>query len=84
METSLPHLRMAYIYIHNLYAMPGPAEITDFIHRALLLKKKLTKQGYVATRLRSSLQKFYGRHHELVDKYGVTISVMRTDLFSLS
>ena len=57
---------------------------TDFIHRALLLTEKLTEQGYVATRLRSSLQKFYGRHHELVDKYGVTISAMRTDLFPLS
>ncbi len=45
---------------------------------------KLLEQGYVVIRLRSSLQKFYGRHHELVDKYGVTISNMRNDLFPLS
>jgi len=57
---------------------------TDFVYRAKLLTDKLLKQGYVVTRLRSSLQKFYGRHHELVDKYGVAISKMRNDLFPLS
>ena len=57
---------------------------TDFVYRAKLLTDKLLKQGYAVNRLRSSLQKFYGRHHELVDKYGATISNMRNDLFPLS
>ena len=57
---------------------------TDFVYRAKLLTNKLLKQGYAVRRLRSSLQKFYGRHHELVDKYGATISNMRNDLFPLS
>ena len=34
---------------------------TDFVYRAKLLTDKLLKQGYVVTRLISSLQKFYGR-----------------------
>ena len=29
------------------------------------------KKGYVAPRLKSSLQKLYGRHHILVDRYEI-------------
>ena len=53
----------------------------DFLDRAQLLTNKLLKQGYVAPRLKSSLQKFYGRHHELVERYGISISQMKLDLF---
>jgi hypothetical protein len=38
-----------------------------FLDRDQLLTQKLLNQGYVAPRLNSSLQKFYGRHHNLVD-----------------
>ena len=37
-------------------------------------RKKLLKQGYVAPRLKSSLQKFYGRLHNLVDLRNIHIS----------
>ena len=33
--------------------------------------------------LKSVLQKFYGCHHELVDRYGVCICALRTDLFNM-
>ena len=42
--------------------------------------KKLLKQGYFAPRLKSSLQKLYGRHHNLVDRYTISISQMTMDL----
>ena len=32
-------------------------------------------------KLKSSLRKFYGRHHELVDRYGITVSQMISDMF---
>jgi len=32
----------------------------------------------------SSLRKFYGRHHDLVDRYGISVSQMTTDVFHLS
>jgi hypothetical protein len=35
-------------------------------------------------RLKSSLRKFYGRHHDLVDRYGISESQMTTDMFHLS
>jgi len=34
--------------------------------------------------VKSSLQKFYGRHHDLVKRYGVYVSQMTTDMFRLS
>ena len=45
------------------------AQYRDFMERAQPLTQKLIKQGYVAPRLKSSLQKFYSHHHNLVDHY---------------
>ena len=43
----------------------------DCLYRTRLLTIRLPEQSYVATRFESSLQKFYGRHRELEDRYGV-------------
>ena len=56
------------------------AEYSDILERAQLLTQKLFKQCYVAPRLKSSLQKLYGRHHDLVNCYGMSISQMTMDL----
>ena len=32
-------------------------------------------------KLKSSLRKFYGRHHGLVDRYGISVSQMIADMF---
>jgi hypothetical protein len=32
----------------------------------------------------SSLRMFYGRNHDLVDRYGISVSQMTTDMFHLS
>jgi hypothetical protein len=37
-------------------------------------KSYSNKQGYVAPMFKASLQKFYGRHHNLVDRYEISIS----------
>jgi hypothetical protein len=50
------------------------------LDRAQLLTQKLLKQGYVAPTFKSSLQKFYGRHHNLVDRYEISISQKTMDL----
>ena len=52
---------------------------SDFLDRAQLLTQRLIKQGYVAPRLKSSLQIFYGRHHNLVDHYEISTSQMTMD-----
>ena len=53
------------------------------IDRGLLLIRKLLNQGFLLVKLKSSLRKFYGRHHDLVDRYGI-LSQMTTDMFHLS
>ena len=56
----------------------------DFLDRGLLLTRKLLNQGFLFVKLKSSLRKFYGPHHDLVDRYGIYVSRMTTDMFHLS
>ena len=42
----------------------------DFLDQGLLLtRKQLLIQGFLLVKLKSSLRTFYGRHHDLVDRY---------------
>ena len=55
----------------------------DFLYRGLLLTRKLLNQGFLfAYKLKSSLQKFYGRHHDLVTRYNQSQITM--NIFHLS
>jgi len=54
------------------------------LHRGLLLTRKILNQGFLMVKLKSSHRKFYGRHHDLVDRYGISVSQMTTDMFHLS
>jgi hypothetical protein len=56
----------------------------DFLDRGMLLTRKLLNQGFLLVKLKSSLRKFYGRHHDLIDRYGISVSQMTTDMFHLS
>jgi len=50
----------------------------------LLLTRKILNQGFISVKLKSSLRTFYGRHHDLVDRCGISMSQMTTDMFHLS
>ena len=52
---------------HTLFQGFCPEQY-NFLRRAQLLTTKLLKQGYVAPWLKSSLQKVYDNHHELIDR----------------
>jgi hypothetical protein len=56
------------------------AKYSSFLDRSPLLTQKLLKQGYVAPMWKSSLQTLYGHHHNLVDRYEISISQMTIDL----
>jgi hypothetical protein len=56
----------------------------DFLDRGLLLTMTLLNQGFLLVMLKSSLRKCYGCHHDLVDRYGISVSQMTTDMFHLS
>jgi hypothetical protein len=55
----------------------------DFLDRRMLITMKLLNQGFLLGKLESSLR-FYGSHHDLVGRYGISVSQMTTDMFRLS
>ena len=56
------------------------SEYRSFLHRGKLLTNKLLTQGYCKPRLIKTIKKFYGRHHDIVDKFGVSVSKMILDI----
>ena len=56
----------------------------DFRNRGLLLTRRLLNQWFLLVKLKSLLRKFYSRHHDLVDRYEISVSQMTTDMFHLS
>ena len=59
----------------------GFSELQDLLDRGLLLTRTLVNLGFLLVKLKSSLRKFYGPHHDLIDRYG--ISVLNTSPFFL-
>jgi hypothetical protein len=61
-----------------------PATRTSLTNRGLLLKRKLLNQGFLMVMLNSSRWTFYGRHRYLVNRYGIFVLHMTTDMFCSS
>ena len=81
-----PVLNFPFIYNSNIPAAPayGVHLSVDTIFQSLLTMK-LLNQGFLLVKLKSSLRKFYGRHHDFVDRYGIPVSVSQmTYMFHLS
>ena len=47
-----------------------------------MLTTKLLSQGYQKIKLVATLKKFFGRHHDLVNPYNVTVSRVDSDGFA--
>jgi len=45
----------------------------DFLDRGLLLTGKLLNQRFLLVKLKLLLRKFYGCHHDLVVRYGISV-----------
>ena len=71
------HLRMEILY-HNSYFLPELSVTTPNFCIAL----DLLQLGFF-NRLKSLIQKFHGRNHELFNRYGVFFCTMKTDLFNV-
>jgi hypothetical protein len=52
--------------------------------KSLLRKFQGRHQGFLVVKVKSSLRKVNGRHHDLVNRYGISVSQMTTDMFHLS
>ena len=44
----------------------------------------MSTRGLLLIKLKSSLRIFYGRYHSLVDRYGISVSHITTDMYHLS
>ena len=84
MSSNIPSAPAYGVYISQLIRYSRACDqYQDFLDRVHLLTNKLLNQGFIDTRLKLSLQKFYGRHHELVGRYGKSISEMKSDIFNI-
>ena len=58
-------------------------EQSSTLDRGLLQTRKLPNHEFLVVKLKSSLRKFYGHHHDLVNHYGISLSQMTTYIFPL-
>jgi hypothetical protein len=52
----------------------------DFRDRDVLLTRNLLIQGLLLAKVKSSLRKYYGHHHDLVNHYEMSVLQMTTDM----
>ena len=57
------------ITFHKSFVILQLVHNSEFLERTQLFTQKLLTQVYVAPRLKLLLQKCYGRHHDLVERY---------------
>jgi len=78
------HLHLEHISLLVIRYSRACGSYQDSLDRGLLLTRKPFNQGFFLVKLKSSHRKFYGHHHDLVDRYGISVSHMTTDMFHLS
>ena len=86
-NSPIMNLPFTYVYVATFQQHQHVEYIyfsIDFFDRWLLLTRKLLKQGFLLVKLKSSLRNFYGRHHDMVNHYGISVSQMTTDMFRFS
>jgi hypothetical protein len=82
LTSNIPSSPAYGVYISQLIRYSRAcSHYNDFLSRAKLLTTKLLRQQFLLPRLKSSFKKFYGRHHDLVDRYGLSVTSMMTDIF---
>ena len=66
-----------YLSVDTIFHTCGSYQ--DFLGRVLLLN-----QRFLLIKLKSSRRTFYGRNHDLVDRYGISVSQMITSMFHVT
>ena len=74
---------MEYISL-SLYDIPELVVPIRISLIAVAANKEATESRFPLVKLKSSLRKFYGGHHDLVGRYGILVSEMTTDMLHLS
>ena len=83
--SNIPAAPVYEVYISQLIRYSRPCgSYQDFLDKGLLLTRKLLNQGFLLVKFKSLPRRFYGRHLDLVDRYGISVSQVTTDMFHLS
>ena len=76
------HMEYTFFIIQLRYSR-ACGSYQEFLDRVLLQTRKLLNQWFLVIKLKSSLRKFYSRHLDFVNRYGIFVSQMITDMFRL-
>ena len=82
--SNIPAAAAYAVYTSHLSDIPAHVVFIMISLIELLLTRKLLIQGFLVVKLKSSLRKFYGRHHDMCSHYEISVSPMTTDMFCLS
>jgi hypothetical protein len=77
MFTILYHRRMEFTFHTSYVILELVPSTVIFFGQSSVTDTNSTQQCYVAPRLKSSLHRLYCRHHNLVDRYEISISQIR-------
>jgi hypothetical protein len=70
-----------HLHMGNTYLSWSDNPELVFLDKGLQLTRKLLEQGFLVVKLKSLLRKFYVRHHDMVNRYRVSVSQITTDMF---
>ena len=84
LSSNIPASPAYGVYISLIRYARASSDYESFLYRGKLLTNKLLTQGYCKPRLIRSIKKFYGRHQDIVSKFGVSISKLVLDVYGTS
>ena len=85
LDSNIPASPAYGVYVSQLIRYSRAcSNYLDFVDKGVLLSNKLLGQGYESIKLKSVLKKCYGRHHDLVEHYNVSVSTIMSDLLPKS
>jgi len=85
--SNIPAALVHEVYISQLIRYSRACGSYQDFHdtaKQLQLTRKLLNQGFLLLKLKSKLRRLCGRNHELVNRYGIYVSQMTTNMFHLS
>jgi hypothetical protein len=56
----------------------------SYAYLQYMCSRKLVNQGFLVVKMKPSLRKLYDRHHDLINRYGISMSQITTDIYPSS
>ena len=83
LSSNIPSAPAYGVYVSKIFRYARAcSNYQDFMECGKVLTTKLLSHGYQETKLVATLQKFYGRYHDLANPYNVAVSRTVSDVFA--